>query len=318
RQIIMSKLQLEDMKVALIQGGVSAERDVSLSTGKAFDEALKELGVAVTVFDAREDLPKVLSELRPKVNVALLALHGKLAEDGVVQGICEYLKFPYTGTGVLGACVAFDKFFSKKVFRSLGIPTADSLEVNAKLEDLKAIELPFGLPCVVKPSREGSSVGVTIVQQETDFLPALQEAAKYDHFVLVEKYLDGKEITIPILEGRALTPIEIRPKVDFYNYENKYTAGKTEYILPPEVSEELVKEMKELALKAHNALRARVYSRVDFRLHEERPYVIEVNTLPGCTPTSLVPKSAAHEGVSFSEFIKILLLNAGLDYEDLR
>jgi D-alanine-D-alanine ligase len=314
----MGKLKLEDMSVALIQGGVSAERDVSLSTGKAFDAALSELGVSYTIVDAKEDLPKVLSDLRPKLNVALLALHGKLAEDGVVQGICEYLKLPYTGTGVLGSSVAFDKLFSKMTFKSLGIPTADHAEINAKTQSLDSIKLPFDLPFVVKPSREGSSVGVSIVKAEAEFLPALKEAAKSDHYILIEKYLDGKEITIPILDGRALTPIEIRPKVDFYNYENKYTAGNTDYILPPELPEDLVTEMKGLALKAHRVLRARVYSRVDFRLHQGRPYVIEVNTLPGCTPTSLVPKSAAHEGIGFSDFIKILLENAGLDYEDVR
>lgn len=310
--------RIEDLKVALIQGGVSAERDVSLSTGKAFDSALKELGAEYVVVDAGEDFPKVLSELRPKVNVALLALHGKLAEDGVVQGICEYLKLPYTGTGVLGSSVAFDKLFAKMTFNALGIPTADHAEVNLKEQSIESVGVPFAPPFVVKPSREGSSVGISIVKEESQFQSALEEAAKFDHFILIEKYLDGKEITVPILDGRALTPIEIRPKVDFYNYENKYTAGKTDYILPPEVSEELIAEMKDLALRAHNTLRARVYSRVDFRLHEGRPYVIEVNTLPGCTPTSLVPKSAAHEGISFSEFIKILLLNAGLDYEDVR
>ncbi|NQY99778.1 MAG: D-alanine--D-alanine ligase [Bdellovibrionales bacterium] len=314
----MGKQNLKEMKVALIQGGVSAERDVSLSTGQAFDKALSELGVDYIVVDAKEDLPKVLSELRPKVNVALLALHGKLAEDGVVQGICEYLKLPYTGTGVLGSSVAFDKLFSKMTFKSQGIPTAEYVEVNAKLHNLNEVKMPFALPLVVKPSREGSSVGVSIVKSDDEFVPALEYAAKSDHLILIEQYLDGKEITIPVLGERALTPIEIRPKVDFYNYENKYTAGNTDYILPPEIPEALVAEMKELALRAHKILRARVYSRVDFRLHQGRPFVIEVNTLPGCTPTSLVPKSAAHEGIGFSQFIQVLLENAGLDYEDVR
>jgi D-alanine-D-alanine ligase len=303
-------------RVLLVMGGMGAEREVSLVTGSGFKQALIELGYQFIELDAKEDFLKKVYELRAQVDVALLALHGKYAEDGVVQGICEYLKLPYTGAGVLASALCMDKIFTKKILNAHKILTAKEQVINAKEEDLNSVRVKLPLPVVVKPSREGSSVGVSIVKQQNDFVPALKEAAKYDYEILVEEYIPGLEITVPILADRALTPIEIKPKVDFYNYKNKYTAGQTEYFLPARVSSEMLAKLKQIAIDAYNACRVRTYARVDFRVTSEgSPYIIELNTLPGCTPTSLLPKSALHDGIPFNQLVKTLIESAGLDYE---
>lgn len=305
-------------KIALIKGGISAERDISLATGAAFEKALKDLGHDYLVIDADENFLQKLLDVRDQVSMALLALHGKMAEDGVVQGICEYIKLPYTGAGVLGSALGFDKYYFKQILSFHDLPNARFELVHTKKVKLEEVQTEFTWPVVVKPSREGSSVGVSICNNPEEFQKGLKLAAQFDSEVLVEEYLEGPELTVPILIDRALTPIEIRPKVRFYDYENKYTAGNTEYIIPPELPEATIQELKDLAWRAHQASRARVYSRVDFRMHKGKPYIIEINTLPGCTPTSLVPKAAAHEGIQFPQFIQLLIDNAGLDYEGVR
>jgi D-alanine-D-alanine ligase len=312
----MGSGSMSKKKIVLIQGGMGAEREVSLSTGAGFKQALVELGYPFEIIDAKEDLP--LQLYNSKADVALLALHGKYAEDGIVQGICEYLKLPYTGCGVLASALCMDKVLTKQILSYQGIPTAKEQFVNAKKTSIKNVKLSLPLPVVVKPSREGSSVGVSIVKTEKDFLPALQEAAKYDYEILIEEYIPGLEITVPVLAGKALSPIEIEPKVDFYTYKNKYTAGNTEYFIPARISEKAIAKIKEIALKTCEVCRVRTYARVDFRMtKDEKPYVMEINTLPGCTPTSLFPKSAKHEGISFNQLIETLIENAGLDYEGL-
>jgi D-alanine-D-alanine ligase len=305
-------------KVVLIKGGISSERDVSLSTGQGFEQALIELGYPYEVIDAQADFVAKIS--RVKADVALIALHGKYAEDGTVQGICEYLKLPYTGTGVLGSALCMDKVMSKYILQQHGVQTAQGIVVYTHVQkDLAKVSCPFPPPVVVKPSREGSSVGVSIVKSESEFVGALRNAAIHDHVILIEKYIPGKEITVAVLQGRALTPIEIQPKVDFYNYENKYTAGHTEYHLPPRLDQKTIEATQRLAVAAAEALRTRLYARVDFRVDPAGvPYVIEVNTLPGFTPTSLVPKAARHDGIGFNQLIEILIENASLDYAGVR
>ncbi len=307
---------MKKKKVALLLGGISSEREVSLVTGKAFAAALDELGYPYRIIDAQADLPQQLMNDRP--DVALLALHGKYAEDGAVQGICEYLKIPYSGSGILGSALCMDKIIAKQIFQSNGIPTADSEAVDIRKIDIKSFKPKLKTPFVVKPSRDGSSMGISICKDLATLPEALELASKFDYEVLLESYLEGPEITVPILNNRALTPIEISPFEGFYDYKNKYTAGKTEYILPPRVDAKVLEEVKTLALKAHQVLRARTYSRVDFRLHQGRPHCLEVNTLPGCTPTSLLPKSAKHDGISFAQVIETLVEKAGLDYEGVK
>ena len=300
-------------KIALIQGGLGAEREVSLSTGAGFKQALVELGYEFTEVDAKEDLPAKLMKLKP--DVALLALHGKFGEDGTVQGICEYLKIPYTGSGVLSSSLCMDKILSKQILISQGLPTPDYEFLNARETNLDNYKIRMEFPVVVKPSREGSSVGISIVNEESELVPALKLAAKSDYQILIEEFIEGKEITVPILGDKALTPIEIEPKEDFYNYENKYTEGKTEYHLPARVSDEVIEEAKKISLAAFDFLRMRGYGRIDFRLSPmNKLYIMEANSLPGCTPTSLIPKSALHMGISFNELIETLIKDANLDY----
>ena len=300
-------------KIALIQGGLGAEREVSLSTGAGFKQALVELGYEFTEVDAKEDLPAKLMKLKP--DVALLALHGKFGEDGTVQGICEYLKIPYTGSGVLSSSLCMDKILSKQILISQALPTPNYEFLNARETNLDNYKIRMEYPVVVKPSREGSSVGISIVKEESELVPALKLAAKSDYQILIEEFIEGKEITVPILGDKALTPIEIEPKEDFYNYENKYTEGKTEYHLPARVSDEVLEEAKKISLAAFDFLRMRGYGRIDFRLSPmNKLYIMEANSLPGCTPTSLIPKSALHMGISFNELIETLIKDANLDY----
>lgn len=303
-------------KVVLIQGGLGAERKVSLSTGAGFKQALTELGYPFEVIDAQEDLMVQLSKV--KADVALLALHGKYAEDGIVQSICEYMKLPYSGTGILGSAICMDKLMSKRLLEQAGLPIIPYQVLDTKEMATKDFRLEQDCPIVVKPSREGSSVGVSIVKSESELLQALNEAAKFDHIVLIEKYIPGKELTVPILQNRALCPIEIQPKVGFYTYENKYTAGNTEYHLPARISDSQLENIKKIALESCRQLRVRTYARVDFRMTDEgEAFLIEVNTLPGATPTSLFPQSAKYEGLHFNDVVKILVEEASLDYGGL-
>lgn len=311
----------EKKKIVLIQGGMSAERDVSLSTGGAFESALKELGHDYTVIDAREDLPMQLSKCKDngKADIALIALHGKYAEDGIVQSLCEYLKIPYSGSGVLASALGMDKVMCKQIFVQHGIPTArfEIVDLNEmKIDDVKC-QLKF--PVVVKPSREGSSVGISIVPTASDLKKGLEEAAKYDYYILIEEFIDGHEVSVPILKGKSLTPIEIVPKQGFYDYKNKYTKGNTDYYLPPRFPDEAIAKLKTITEKVFMACRLRAYARIDYRVDRAlNPYVMEVNTLPGCTQTSLLPKAAAHEGISFAQVIQTLIDTASLDYRGLK
>jgi D-alanine-D-alanine ligase len=307
---------MKKKKVALLVGGMSAEREVSLSTGKGFEKALIELGYPYVVIDAGPELPKQLMEHKP--DVALLALHGKYAEDGIVQGICEYLKIPYSGSGVLSSATCMDKIFTKEILINHGIPTP-KYEIKNFNNSATSKDLKLPLPVVIKPSREGSSVGVSIVKTENEIIPALEMARTYDKHVLIEEFIPGMELTVAVLNDLALTPIEIVPKVDYYNYKNKYTAGQTEYILPARLPEKTLEQIKTHAVEAAKVLRVRSYCRVDFRVNPQGlSYIMEVNTLPGCTPTSLLPKAAAHMGIPFSRLIEILVEGAALDYAGVK
>ncbi|MDZ4662116.1 MAG: D-alanine--D-alanine ligase [Pseudomonadota bacterium] len=304
-------------KVAVLVGGMGAEREVSINTGNSFIKALKELPYEYFVVDAKEDLPRQLMDLRP--DVALLALHGKYAEDGTVQGICEYLKIPYTGSGVLASALTMHKIMCKDLFVRHKIPTAEYEAHDLKRTEAQEIKTKITLPLVVKPSREGSSVGITICTEKSQILPAIKCAGEYDHLILIEKFIDGMELTVPIFRGKAIAPIEIVPKTSFYDYTRKYTKGATEYFLPPRLDEKVVNQAKEIALKVFELLELRFYSRIDFRVRDNKePLVLEVNPLPGCTETSLVPKSAAFENISFKEFVNQLVESATLDYEGLK
>lgn len=292
--------------IAVLKGGLSAEREVSLNSGAACAKALRELGYKVTEIDVGADVAAVLTKTKP--DVVFNALHGKFGEDGCVQGLLELLKIPYTHSGVLASALAMDKPMAKKVFAAAGLlcPKGKAL---SRAELIKGDPLPR--PYVIKPACEGSSVGVHIMQ-EGDNRPLSQVVEEGEHW-LVEEYIPGREITVAVLNDKSLGVTEIRPKTGFYDYTNKYTDGKTEHLCPAPLPKNRYDEVMQLALAAHRALGCRGLSRADFRYDEKHFYLLEVNTQPGMTALSLSPEIAAHVGISFNQLVKLLVDNATLD-----
>ena len=295
------------MKVGVIAGGISSEREVSLRSGQAVFNALKELGFNAVFIDAGKDLCEKIKE--EKIDIAFLVLHGGWGENGAVQGMLEVMGIPYTGSGVLSSALAMDKEATKKIFIYHGIPVPpfkvvykqDYFSLSFNLESLS-------FPLVVKPAEEGSSVGVNIVKNEVELKSALENAFKYGQRAILEKFIEGREIHIGVLGDRALGGVEVRPKKGFYDYESKYTKGLTEYILPPEIDNDLYEKLKDLGLKAHKALGCKGGTRVDMIVDSNgNPYVLEVNTIPGMTETSLLPKISQLSGYDFKGLVKEIL-----------
>jgi D-alanine-D-alanine ligase len=282
---------LAGKKVALLMGGPGKERPVSLNSGAAVAKALRSLGAEVLEIDVTGPDFK----LPEKTGLVFNIIHGTFGEDGMLQSILDGLGVPYTGEGEKGSRVAFDKIASKRKFDEAGVP-------NAKWEILvegRSVSIP--LPLVVKPPREGSSVGVHIVQHPEELAPALEDCFSRDSEVLVEEFIRGRELTVGIVGGEALPVVEIVPKVDFYSYENKYTKGNSDYFCPARLDEATTREVQSAALAAHRSLGLEIYSRVDVLLDSEnRHFVLEVNTIPGMTETSLLPKAAAVAGLDFA------------------
>jgi len=288
-------------KIAVLMGGPSAEREVSLATGRGISKALRSLGadvVDVDVRDAKFELPR-------DVEFAFIALHGTFGEDGQVQRILEERGVAYTGEGVEGSQLAFDKIRSKEKFREHGVRTPE-------WETIGAHQRPgMQLPIVVKAPRQGSTVGVYIVKKSEELEPAIADAAKYDHELLIEKFVSGRELTIGILGDQALPILEIIPKGGFYDFTNKYpflnpqAGGAAQHICPASIESGKTKEIQELALSAFCALGLRVYSRVDVILSRTgEPFVLEINTIPGMTEASLLPEAAAAAGISYVDLCR--------------
>ncbi|MHA6251077.1 D-alanine--D-alanine ligase [Oceanobacillus sp. CAU 1775] len=303
------------MKVAVLYGGISKERDVSLSSGNGIIQALKQKGHDVVGIDFH---PERLDEIiNLDVDCVFIGLHGKYGEDGRIQGLLDMLEIPYVGSGVLASSLAMDKTKAKQIFALNGIPVAkgESYAVNkrtdlAQLAD--KINNNFQPPFVIKPNREGSTLGLTIVSKPTEVQEAIKLAAESDDHILVEDFIKGKELTVAVLglKGKesALPIIEIVPKNEYYDYESKYAEGGSEHIIPARISEELTEQIKEYSILAHQALNCDVYSRVDFILDEKNiPYILEVNTLPGMTPTSLFPDTAKTIGLEYNDMIEQFL-----------
>lgn len=284
-------------------GGTSSERDVSLRSGRAIHTALRALGYHAVSIDAGPDVCTVLE--REGIELAFLALHGGCGEDGSIQGMLEVLGIPYTGSGVLASALSMDKEASKKIFLSHDIPVPPFvLFCRGQGKE----DVGFGLPWVVKPAAEGSSVGVSIVGNEAGLDNALEKAFAYGERALLEKYIEGQEVHIGILNNRVLGGVEVRPSLEFYSYEAKYTAGLTEYILPPELDIRVYEKAQVAALAAHVSLGCRGATRVDLRIDTQgNPYVLEVNTIPGMTETSLLPKIAGFVGFDFPAFVEEIL-----------
>ena len=295
-------------RVGVLLGGPSAERDVSLVSGREVTGALRRQGYrAVFPIDAGPDLPAQLRKHR--IEVVFNALHGKMGEDGCVQGLLEVMGLPYTGSGVTASALCMDKVLAKQVLARNRVPTPEYEVVTG--EGPEQSKLP--LPVVVKPRAEGSSLGVAIVRQPEELAPAVQEACQYDGDAIVERYVAGREITVGLLHGEALGVTEIRPLEGFYDYRTKYTSGLAEHIFPAPLPEALRRQALRLAAKSCAVLGCEGAPRVDMRLSpDERLYVLEVNTLPGLTPLSLLPEIAAGVGIDFEELVERMLDGAAL------
>jgi len=310
---------LGKLKVAVLAGGISAEREISLLSGEMVIKHCPRDKYIPFHLDPKEifegkNLASFLNKLK-KADVVFIALHGKFGEDGTIQGFLEILGIPYTGSDVLSSALAMDKLKSKQLFTFYNIPTPpwQIVEKDKPLPRLK-------LPVVIKPQREGSSIGVTIVQTEEELSEALQRAYQYDPIAIAEDYIRGRELSVPILDidsrPTTLPIVEIVPKGKFYDYYHKYTEGATEEIVPAPLEKSVELKVREIALSAYKALGCRNFARVDMRLSEDNePFVLEVNTIPGLTPLSLLPLSARAAGISFSRLIDIIIQNALMKME---
>jgi D-alanine-D-alanine ligase len=299
--------------VAVLMGGWSAEREVSLRSGKACADALARVGYRVTTVDADRDIATVLSGLKP--DVALNVLHGRPGEDGTLQGVLEILGIPYSHSGVLASALAMQKDYAKAHFRAASIPVAEDMVVS-RIEAAKThLMAP---PYVIKPIAEGSSVGVFIVTEQHPHPP--QELYRDDwafgETVMIERYIPGKELTCAVLGDRALDVIEIVPTTQFYDYEAKYAAGGSQHVLPAQILPNVYQEVRRLALAAHGALGCRGVSRADFRYDDRGTgnlVCLEINTQPGMTETSLVPELAAYAGITFDELVRWMVEDASIN-----
>jgi D-alanine-D-alanine ligase len=295
-------------KVAVMLGGESAERPVSLKSGAAVLAALQRAGVDAHAFDPAE---KPLNALKDeKFARVFIALHGRGGEDGCLQGALELMKLPYTGSGVLASALGMDKWRSKLAWRAAGIPVPEFVVVDAA-SDFAAIEQRLGLPLFVKPANEGSSIGISKVKQAGGLRAAWELAAKYDKVVLAERFIDAGEYTVGILAGQALPVIRIVPATEFYDYEAKYDRDDTEYRIPSGLTMAQEHELQALALRAFDVLGGRGWGRVDIMLDREgQPWCLEVNSAPGMTDHSLVPMAARAAGIAFEELVVRILAEA--------
>jgi D-alanine-D-alanine ligase len=308
------------INLALLCGGDTPEREVSLSGGRQVFDALKKDRYRVTQYDPKTDLGRLVADA-PQIDAALLILHGLNGEDGTIQGLLDLLQIPYQGSGVLGSAVAMDKVMSKRQYEHAGIPVPSYLTIHRK-DDVDAGDClqRIGLPLVVKPATCGSSVGLTIVRDEDQFQTAVEKGFEYDHTLLIEEFIDGLELTVAILGNddlEALPVIEIIPGAgyDFFDYGAKYTPGATEEICPARIDDGLAATAQSHAKLAHQALGCRGYSRTDLILSDGDLYVLETNTIPGMTATSLFPLAAKTAGISYSDLLDRLI---ELGIEDAR
>jgi D-alanine-D-alanine ligase len=300
-------------RVVVLYGGISAEREVSLSSGIQVIGALREAGFDVDQVDVGHDLGAVIKALTPKPDVVFNALHGRFGEDGAIQGVLDWLGIPYTHSGVRASSVAMDKEAAKALFLAAGLPVAPGRMVS--IEDLEAAD-PMPLPYVVKPVNEGSSVGVTVVRCGDNRRGEIARGWRFGPRALVEEYIPGRELTVAVLDDRALAVTEIRAVAgEFYDYESKYADGGSHHIIPAAVHPDAYAQAMDVAVAAHRALGCRGATRCDFRYDDTagepgRLVLLEINTQPGLTVTSLLPEQAAHCGISFPRLCAWMVENA--------
>jgi len=289
-------------KVAVLYGGMSSEREVSLRSGQAAYNSLVRLGYDTVLIDMGRDVGAKI--LAADVDVCFIALHGTYGEDGRIQGMLDIMGIPYTGSSYQSNLVAFDKLLSKEQFVKHSVPTPDYIELHHANS-----AMPYDRS-VIKPARQGSSVGIFIVNNQDEYTERLKDAFTFDNKIIVEKCIEGMELTISILNGEALPIVWIRPKSGVYDYESKYTKGMTEYVFETGLSKAEYNLVQHTALRAFDVLECSGYGRVDIMFDGKIPYVLEVNTLPGMTETSLLPKAAAKAGMDFDQMVEKMLLGA--------
>ncbi len=337
------------MNIAILLGGISPERNISLLSGRAATHALRAKGHSVVAIDpalgldgtmtdaelasvtANEITDAELAAFRPEqliecihsplfngIEMVFLGLHGRYGEDGYVQALLDMRGIPYTGSGMLASAMCMDKTVSKMMFQISGIPTPHWVSLTPEqaddMEVLAEVQRELRGPIVVKPNDQGSTVGMSIIETGVvdDLAAAVRLAAKFSSSILVERYIAGRELTVAVLGGEALPVIEIEPKDGYYDYANKYTKGRTEYHCPADLTDEVRNHVQNLAITAHAVLGCRAYSRIDFRLSEDNvPYCLEVNTLPGLTETSLVPMAARQAGIEFGDLCEEIIRLSG-------
>jgi D-alanine-D-alanine ligase len=308
--------EFKGKRIGVLMGGMSAEREVSLMSGKAIGNALQELGYDAWPIDADRQLAQHLVE--KKIDVAFIGLHGRLGEDGSVQGLLEMMRIPYTGSGVLASALSMNKVVSRQIFMLHGLPVPrHTVAAIGGMRKFDLTSLPFSLPIVVKPSQEGSSVGVAIVSEEEEIPKAMETAFGFGSEILIEEYIKGREIQVGILDDSPLGAIEIVPKVQFYSYQAKYTEGLAEHLLPAPLPKDDYVRALQLGLEAHRLLGCEGATRVDLLYREEtgnsgRFFILEVNTLPGMTGLSILPEIARGAGIDFPNLVERILLGARL------
>ncbi len=307
-------------KVAVLMGGRSAEREVSLVTGRACAKALRDAGYTVSEIDVGTDVAKLIKSLSPAPDVVFNALHGRWGEDGCVQGLLELLRIPYTHSGVMASALAMNKQMTKSIASAAGVISPEGIIVSPR--DVAAGDV-MERPYVVKPAQEGSSVGVRIVQMGDNTPPIDLATWKYGDEILVERFIPGRELSVAVMGDESLAVTEIQPREGFYDYEAKYTDGRADHVVPALIPAEITETALQAARSVHKALGCRGVSRSDFRYDDTAPanngaakghlYFLEVNTQPGMTPLSLVPEQAAHCGISFADLCAWMVENATCD-----
>ena len=303
---------MNKLRIALLSGGISSERDVSIMSGNQVFESLDKTRYVVTRYDPKTDLGLILSE-RDRIDLALVILHGPYGEDGTIQGFLDLLDIPYQGSGVLGSALAMNKVASKQLYEKNGIPTPSYVVLHSK-ESLNVDKClaSLGLPIVVKPVGAGSSIGMSLAKSKQDLEKAAVKAFQYGDTLLLETFLKGTELTGGVIGNEALTAlpiVEIIPNAnyDFFEYEAKYSQGETTEICPARISDAVTRKAQELSMAAHRVLHCTGYSRTDMIYHQDEIYVLETNTIPGMTRTSLLPQAAKAAGMSFSDLLDRLI-----------
>lgn len=298
-------------RVAVLMGGCSAEREVSLRSGNAVLEALLRSGVDAFGLDLNEQA--VAQLMAEKFDRAFIALHGRGGEDGSIQGVLEWLRIPYTGSDVMASALGMDKYKCKQVWQGLGLPTPAS-SLLSPTTDADELVAKLGLPLMVKPAHEGSSIGMSKVASAEQLAAAYLEASRYDTRILAERFISGPEFTVSIVDGQALPVIGLKTSHDFYDFSAKYTATDTQYLLPCGLAPQEEKALQDLALAAYLAVGCESWGRVDIMVDEvtNQPWLLEVNTSPGMTDHSLVPQAAAYAGISFDQLVLNILVTANL------